>query len=249
LGKHNIRGDTRVNMKHELPLNLLDGCQQCGECCKAGPCGTYPSDLPPMLERYDMGLPDFFREYLAAVPVGYPHWQYTLLEMVPRFVEAGETVRRSYLALRSTEAHPRRCVFIDGVRCTIQDIKPTSARRFYCAKMTGTIPVGDTNQRRPFWDANQHLFEILWPGYLAARRELVALENEAWRFLEKPAAGTTEPRVRAGAEQELAEVWKRRGAVWAVRLVPLFRAAQGEEPPEVVGGGQEGVLPGAAVGP
>jgi Fe-S-cluster containining protein len=50
----------------DLKINNFNECQQCGECCKT-PCDLIPSDLPLLLKKFDMSLPEFFKEYLIAI--------------------------------------------------------------------------------------------------------------------------------------------------------------------------------------
>lgn len=156
----------------DIKINSFNPCQQCGECCKT-PCDLIPSDLPPLLEKFKMDLPDFFKKYLIALIVASPKYADEILMMVPTRV--GTTGGRPEKFLADTEylQSKGQCIFLENNRCGIHELKPFGGRFLQCAKITGSVSIQlSKNQYFAYWVNNQHLFELIFPGFEVISSEL-----------------------------------------------------------------------------
>ena len=71
----------------ELKINEFKECQKCGECCKT-PCDIIPSDLPKILNDFNMSFKTFFKKYLIALLIASPKYADEVLMMVPVKVDS-----------------------------------------------------------------------------------------------------------------------------------------------------------------
>lgn len=171
-------------MDAELQINDIEDCQRCGNCCNT-PCDLIPSDLPPLLNRFDMQLPDFFKEYLISLIITSPQFDDWILMMVPVRVDANLKRSPKYLADNEYINMKRNCIFFDKSNCKINDIKPHGGRLLTCGKMTGSVSIYIIKQfAYAYWKQNQHLFDLIFPGYLEIYKKLqtiVEKKNEIYQ--------------------------------------------------------------------
>lgn len=200
-------------MASPLNVNLLDQCQQCGDCCR-GPCGMLPADLPDLLGFLGMDLPSAFQRYLVLGIIGYPNAPVPLLELLPAKALPPRLVMAGCLPDESYARAGGHCVFLQNRQCGVYPVRPAGARYFRCSKVTGFQRIAMNKQMRaPFWAANQHLFDALVPGYGARWQRVWDAYRQAERNPPPPKrAGLTAPPPASPAVQAAAAVWTRE--VW-----------------------------------
>jgi len=149
----------------DIKINAFNPCQQCGECCKT-PCDLIPSDLPPLLEKFKLNLPDFFKKYLIALIVASPKYAEEVLMMVPVKVDASGNRTKKFLADTEYLQTKGQCIFLKKKQCGIHKLKPFGGCFLQCAKITGSVSIQlSKNQYFAYWVNNQHLFEYIFPGF------------------------------------------------------------------------------------
>lgn len=159
----------------ELSINKIGECQQCGNCCKT-PCDIIPTDLQPLLKKFQMNMSDFYKKYLIALIIASPKYSDEILMMVPVRVNSQGVRCLKYLADNEYLNTPGQCIFLKDNKCSINDLKPYGGRFLICEKMTGGVSIQlGKNQYFAYWANNQHLFEIVFPGYKSIFNELKAI--------------------------------------------------------------------------
>ncbi len=156
----------------ELKINSFNECQQCGVCCK-NPCDIIPSDLPSLLKQFKMSLPDFFEKYLIALLIASPQYADEVLMMVPVKVDSNGNRTEKFLADQKYLNNKGMCIFLKENECSINVIKPFGGRFLQCKKITGSVQIQlQKKQYFAYWHNNQHLFELIHPGFLKLFNEL-----------------------------------------------------------------------------
>ncbi len=159
----------------DIKINNFNPCQQCGECCKT-PCDLIPSDLPLLLDKFDMPLPDFFKKYLIALIVASPKYADEVLIMVPVRIDASGNRPKKFIADAEYLQTQGQCIFLNKNQCGIHEQKPFGGRFLQCAKITGSVSIQlSKNQYFAYWVNNQHLFELIFPGVKDISNELNAI--------------------------------------------------------------------------
>lgn len=149
----------------DLKINNFNECQQCGECCKT-PCDFIPSDLPPLLKKFNMSLPDFFKKYLIALIIASPKYSNEVLIMVPVRVNSNGNRSPKFLADNEYLESQGKCIFLENNKCSIHELKPFGGRFLQCPKITGSVSIQLLkSQYFAYWVKNQHLFELIFPRF------------------------------------------------------------------------------------
>ncbi len=173
-------------------LNGFNACQQCGDCCKT-PCDLIPSDLPILLKHFDTSLPEFFKKNLIALIIASPQYSDEVLMMVP--VRVGPTGERTKKLLSDSEYlnTPGKCIFLVENKCSINNFKPYGGRFLECSKITGSVSIQlRKSQYFAYWVNNQHLFELIFPGYSKIFHELTRIFKTKNEIREQQKAKTSE---------------------------------------------------------
>jgi len=162
-----------------------------------------PQDLPALLRTYDMSLARFFGKFLVARVIGPPNWPCLLLEMAPAQVHPSGRRQSPFLPGTAEDRDDGHCIFYEeAAGCLVHAAKPTGGRVFRCPDMTGAAPIFiNKAMRAPYWNANQHLFEVLFPGYgslHAQMRPLYLRARSCWTSDPQ----TARPRPVTGRESE-----------------------------------------------
>lgn len=199
---------------NNLPIIQFKECQQCGECCGT-PCDIIPSDLPPLLERFQMNLADFYKRYLIALIIKSPKYTGEILMMVPVRVNSQGVRYPKYLADKEYLDNCRgNCIFLRDNKCSIHDIKPYGGKFLKCARMTESAPIDlGKSQCFGYWYNNQHLFEIVFPGYTEIYRDI----KENFRQMAQY--------INTGRQQDADRLWQPLRDIISNRLFPLFNGS------------------------
>ena len=199
----------------EITIYDFDECQQCGMCCHT-PCDIIPSDIPHLLNHFQMPLQDFFKKYLIALLIASPRYSDEILMMVP--VRADTNGNRSskliadkdYLNLKGP------CIFLKNGKCTINECKPFGGRFLLCSKITGSVSIQlSKSQYFDYWAKNQHLFEQVVPGYMNIYNELKIIFEKMNYIYEKQ-----------GKTSEYDQLHEQLGAIISQKLYPLFNGTK-----------------------
>jgi Fe-S-cluster containining protein len=198
----------------ELRIAGFKACQQCGNCCKT-PCDLVPADLPPLLSSSGMRLDEFFRKHLIALIVAAPEYANEALMMVPVGVDAGGQRPKKLLADKEYVESKGPCIFLRNGKCSIHAQKPHGGRFLTCAKMTGTVSIQlGKSQYYAYWAKNQHLFDIIVPGYLGTFEKIDAICSEMNRIPGRERKG-----------KAYTDLSKEREQLWVEAVYPLFNDA------------------------
>ncbi len=155
-----------------IKINNFNKCQQCGVCCKV-PCDLISSDLPPLLERFNMSLTKFFKKYLIALIIASPKYSDEVLMMVPVRVDSNGNRSPKFLADNEYLETQGKCIFLKNNKCSIYELRPFGGRFLQCPKMTGNVSMQlSKSQYFAYWVINQHLFEPIFPGFEEIFNEL-----------------------------------------------------------------------------
>lgn len=195
---------------NELSINKIGECRQCGDCCKT-PCDIIPTDLPPLLDKFQMSLSDFYKKYLIALIIASPKYSDEILMMVPVRVNSQGVRYPKYLADNEYLNALGQCIFLKDNKCFINDLKPYGGRFLICEKMAGSVPIQlGKSQYFAYWANNQHLFEIVFPGYDSIFSEL------------KPIYTRMNQLHIEGRRQEYNRSLQARAEIITTKLFPLF---------------------------
>jgi len=156
----------------DFKINNFNECQLCGECCKT-PCDLIPTDLVPLLKRFNVSLPEFFKKYLIALIIASPKYADEVLMMVPVKVDSSGNRTKKFLADNEYLETQGQCTFLQENKCSIHEYKPLGGRFLQCPKITGSVSIQlSKNQYFAYWVHNQHLFELIFPGFAKIFNEL-----------------------------------------------------------------------------
>jgi len=174
----------------ELIINEFKTCQQCGECCNT-PCDLIPTDLPPLLDKFKMSLPEFFRKFLIALIIASPKYADEVLMMVPVRVDIKGRRDKKFLADKEYLDTHGKCVFLKNNKCSIHNIKPYGGLFLKCSKITGSIAIQlKKSQYFAYWVNNQHLFNLIFPGFQKIFDELNQIFRKKNNILETQGRAT-----------------------------------------------------------
>lgn len=193
-------------------MNNIKPCQQCGECCKKAPCDIIPSDLPPLLKYFDMGLADFFKKYLIALMVASPKHADQVLMMVPVRVNSQGNRAEKFLADGEYLVTQGNCIFLEERNCTIHEIKPFGGKILECSKMMG----GNSRQLAKkdyfeYWKNKQSLFQEIFPEYKKIFLELKKIYKRKNSLLDN-----------FGKNEEYNKLHHKQEIILTEKLFPLF---------------------------
>ncbi len=198
----------------DLKINNFNECQQCGDCCK-NPCDLIPSDLPPLFEHFDMSLPQFFRKYLIALIIASPEYADEVLMMVPVRVDSTGNRTEKFLADSEYLNTQGKCIFLRENKCNINELKPFGGRFLQCPKITGSVSIQlYKKQYFAYWVNNQHLFELIFPGFAEIFDELSKI------FQKRNTIMATQ---RPSAEYD--QLGQERAKIITQKLFPLFNGS------------------------
>ncbi len=195
----------------DIKINNFNPCQQCGECCKI-PCDLIPSDLPPLLKKFNMSLPDFLKKYLIALIIASPKYADEVLMMVPARVDSLGNRTKKFIADNECLETKGKCIFLERNKCSIHELKPFGGRFLLCAKITGSVSIQlSKNQYFAYWVHNQHLFESIFPGFAKIFDELNAIFQKKNEIFAKQ-----------GKTPEYEQLHQTQVNIIAQKLFPLF---------------------------
>jgi hypothetical protein len=138
-----------------------------------------PGDLPPLLDKFGMNLADFYKKYLTAIIIRSPRYVHRILMMAPVKVNSDGVRYPQYLADKEYLHSEGHCIFLKDNRCAINDMKPYGGRFMECGKVTGHYPLFlGKSQSFPYWYDNQHLFDLIFPGFNSISAELKKIYDE-----------------------------------------------------------------------
>lgn len=162
-------------------MNEFNECKQCGECCST-PCDLIPSDLPPLLSKFKMGLSEFFKQYLIALLIASPSFSDQILMMVPVRVDAKGNRTNKCLADLEYLNTSGKCIFLKNNTCLIHDVKPFGGKYLICQKMTESVSIQlHKNHCFAHWKNNQQIFRDIFPEHkktLSALQEIFGKMNQ-----------------------------------------------------------------------
>jgi len=200
-------------------INSFNECQLCGDCCKT-PCDLIPSDLPPLLKHFGTSLPEFFKKNLIALVIASPKYSDEVLMMAPvRMGPSGIRVSK-YLADSRYLNAQSKCIFLVENKCSINNFKPFGGRFLQCPKMTGSISIQlRKSQYFAYWVNNQHLFELIFPGFSEIFRELQTIYKRKNEIFEKQKTKT----------KDYDQLHLEQVSIIAKKLFPLFNNREPED--------------------
>ena len=168
-----------------LKINLFSPCEKCGDCCGT-PCDLIPSNLEPLLDKFQMTLEEFYKQYLIALLVAHEKDPRVALMMVPVLCDSNGVSEQKYLAdseYISKKGGSFKCIFLENNLCKIHDIIPFGGKFLECHKMTGSVDLQlYKSQYFIFWANNQHLFEIVFPGFDCIYSKLIKVFEDKRRL-------------------------------------------------------------------
>jgi len=146
-------------------INQFKECTQCGECCE-GPCELIPSNIPDLLNHFNMNLSEFFKKYLIVASIGPDECADETLMMFPvKCDENGKRINKYFTDEEYLET-PGKCIFLNNNKCSIHSVKPFGGAFGKCYKMTESFAIRlPVSGYFAYWYNNQHIFEELFPGY------------------------------------------------------------------------------------
>ncbi len=175
-----------------LVINNFNNCQQCGDCCKT-PCDLIPSDLPDLLKHFGTSLTEFFKRNLIALIIASPNYSDEVLMMVPVRIGLSGNRTKKFLADSAYLNTQGKCIFLVDNKCSINNLKPFGGRFLQCPKITGSVAIQlRKSQYFAYWVNNQHLFELVCPGFSTIFNELKTIFKRKNEILEKQKVKTDE---------------------------------------------------------
>ncbi len=199
----------------DLKINSFNECQQCGDCCKT-PCDLIPSDLIPLLQQFDMSLPEFFKKYLIALIIASPKYADEVLMMVPVRVDSTGNRIKKFLSDNEYLNTQGKCIFLRENKCSINESKPFGGRFLQCPKITGSVEIQlHKNQYFAYWAYNQHLFELIFPGFSEIFHELKVIFQRKNEIMAKQ-----------GETIEYKQLHQEQVNIIAQKLFPLFNNSE-----------------------
>lgn len=169
----------------DFKINNFNKCQLCGECCKT-PCDLIPTDLPPLLRRFNMSLPEFFKKYLIALIIASPKYAEEVFMMVPVRVNSSGNRTKKFLIDNEYLETQGQCIFLQENKCSIHGHKPFGGRFLQCQKITGSVSIQlSKNQYFAYWVHNQHLFNLIFPRFSKIFNELNKIFQKKNKILAK----------------------------------------------------------------
>jgi len=108
----------------------LKPCLQCGKCCITHPCALAPDDLTNVARFLYLSEKGLFNRFLVL--------DYVLDSSEKRYYlcPARKDDRPGRIAAKEWTFLPSPCVFLNDIRCEIEEVKPRGGREFFCHLMT-----------------------------------------------------------------------------------------------------------------
>lgn len=173
-------------------------CKMCGKCCRYMPCELIPTDIPVLLQRFQMSFKEFFMKYLIAIPCTCGDKADVILRLSPVRVKA---CKRYNIYIENQDyvddvEKEGECVFLQDNKCLINDIKPFGGKFMKCSKMTGGLTLQLTNsQYFIYWYNNQQIFYELSDEiemYLKKAENLYSKADHYYELFEKSKRSSSE---------------------------------------------------------